>query len=67
MDKSENLEVIESLKQTYEEALKFFESGDRQGFIDAFHRVREWFGDYSEQFLKESRQLLQQANDLKQV
>ncbi|PRI65414.1 T-protein, partial [Haemophilus influenzae] len=28
--------------------------------------VRDWFGDYSEQFLRESRQLLQQANDLKQ-
>lgn len=67
MDKPENLEVIESLKQTYEESLKFFESGDRQGFIEAFHQVREWFGDYSEQFLKESRQLLQQANDLKQL
>ncbi|OOF88429.1 bifunctional chorismate mutase/prephenate dehydrogenase [Rodentibacter ratti] len=66
MDKAENLEVIESLKQTYEEALTFFENHDRQGFIDAFHQVREWFGEYSEQFLKESHQLLQQANDLKQ-
>lgn len=66
MDKTENLEVIESLKQTYEEALTFFENHDRQGFIDAFHQVREWFGEYSEQFLKESHQLLQQANDLKQ-
>lgn len=66
MDKEENLEVIESLKQTYEEALTFFENHDRQGFIDAFHQVREWFGEYSEQFLKESHQLLQQANDLKQ-
>lgn len=67
MDKAENLAVIESLKQTYEEALKFFENGDRQGFIDAFHQVRDWFGDYSEQFLKESRQLLQQANDFRQA
>ncbi|OOF37459.1 bifunctional chorismate mutase/prephenate dehydrogenase [Rodentibacter heidelbergensis] len=66
MDKPENLEVIESLKQTYEDALKFFENHDRQGFIEAFHQVRAWFGDYSEQFLKESHQLLQQANDLKQ-
>ncbi|MCQ9120786.1 bifunctional chorismate mutase/prephenate dehydrogenase [Rodentibacter pneumotropicus] len=66
MDKAENLEVIESLKQTYENALKFFENHDRQGFIDTFHQVREWFGEYSEQFLKESHQLLQQANDLKQ-
>ena len=53
MDKPENLDVIESLKQTYEEALQFFEKGDRQGFIDAFHQVREWFGEYSEQFLQE--------------
>lgn len=66
MDKPENLEVIESLKETYQEALTFFENNDRAGFIEAFHQVREWFGDYSDQFLKESRQLLQQANDLKQ-
>ncbi|WP_040977246.1 bifunctional chorismate mutase/prephenate dehydrogenase [Necropsobacter massiliensis] len=63
MDKPENLAVIESLKQSYEESLAFFENGDKQGFIDCFNRVREWFGDYSQQFLTESRQLLQQAND----
>lgn len=66
MDKPENLAVIESLKQSYEESLKFFEQGDKQGFIQAFNQVRDWFGDYSEQFLKESRQLLQQANDYRQ-
>ncbi len=63
MDKPENLAVIESLKQSYEESLAFFENGDKQGFIDCFNRVREWFGEYSQQFLTESRQLLQQAND----
>ena len=67
MDKPENLDVIESLKQTYEEALQFFERGDRQGFIDAFHQVRKWFGEYSDQFLQESRQLLQQAHDLRHI
>ena len=66
MDKPENLEVIKSLKQSYEDALAFFEHGDKQGFINSFHQVKDWFGSYSEQFLKESRQLLQQANDLKQ-
>ncbi|MCK3659002.1 bifunctional chorismate mutase/prephenate dehydrogenase [Pasteurellaceae bacterium Pebbles2] len=65
MDKPENLAVIESLKQSYEESLKFFETGDKQGFIDAFEKVHQWFGDYSELFMKESRQLLQQANDLR--
>ncbi|GJH42719.1 bifunctional chorismate mutase/prephenate dehydrogenase [Pasteurella canis] len=67
LDKPENLAVIESLKQSYEESLAFFSQGDKQGFIDSFNQVKQWFGDYSEQFLKESRQLLQQANDYRQL
>ncbi|MDU8923945.1 bifunctional chorismate mutase/prephenate dehydrogenase [Pasteurellaceae bacterium LIM206] len=66
MDKPENLAVIESLKQTYQDSLKFFENNDKEGFIRIFNQVREWFGDYSEQFMQESRQLLKQANDLRQ-
>ena len=66
MDKPENLAVIESLKQCYEESLKFFENGDREGFIKTFNQVREWFGEYSDLFMKESRHLLQQANDKRQ-
>lgn len=64
-DKPENLTVMESLQQTYKEALGFFENGDKAGFIQAFNQVKAWFGEYSEQFLKESRQLLQQANDFR--
>ena len=66
MDKPENLAVIESLKQSYEESLKFFENGDRERFIKTFNQVREWFGEYSDLFMKESRHLLQQANDKRQ-
>ncbi|EEX50253.1 T-protein [Pasteurella dagmatis] len=62
-DKPENLAVIESLKQTYEESLKFFINDDKEGFIHSFEQVKAWFGNYSDVFLKESRQLLQQAND----
>lgn len=62
-DKPENLAVIESLKQSFETSLAFFKNNDKQGFIDTFEEVHRWFGDYSEQFLKESRILLQQAND----
>lgn len=62
-DKPENLAVIEALKQSFEQGLVFFQQQDKKGFIDAFEKVRHWFGDYSEQFLKESRHLLQQAND----
>ncbi|WP_386686305.1 bifunctional chorismate mutase/prephenate dehydrogenase [Lonepinella sp. MS14437] len=66
MDKPENLAVIESLKESYVESLKFFETGDKQGFIDTFNKVSQWFGEYSDLFMKESRQLLQQANDSRQ-
>lgn len=66
MDKPENLAVIESLKQSYIESLEFFKKGDKKGFIETFNQVRDWFGEYSEQFLKESRQLLQQANDYRE-
>ncbi|MGQ0286202.1 bifunctional chorismate mutase/prephenate dehydrogenase [Pasteurellaceae bacterium 22721_9_1] len=66
MDKPENLTVIESLKQSYEQSLAFFEQNDKSGFVDTFNQVKQWFGDYSEQFMKESRQLLQQANDNRQ-
>ncbi|OOR99997.1 bifunctional chorismate mutase/prephenate dehydrogenase [Haemophilus paracuniculus] len=62
-DKPENLSVIESLKQSFEQSLAYFKNNDKAGFIEAFESVHHWFGDYSEQFLKESRNLLQQAND----
>lgn len=64
-DKPENLAVIESLKESYQEALAFFKNHDRASFNQAFQQASEWFGDYSEVFMKESRQLLQQANDYK--
>ena len=62
-DKPENLTTIQSLKATFEQSLKFFEEKDKAGCIQVFEKVHHWFGDYSEQFLKESQVLLQQAND----
>ncbi|MBE2893752.1 bifunctional chorismate mutase/prephenate dehydrogenase [Spirabiliibacterium falconis] len=67
MDKPENLAVIESLQACYQETLALFQQQDKQGFIEQFNQVRHWFGDYSEQFLTESRQLLQQANDVRKT
>ncbi|MDP8170859.1 bifunctional chorismate mutase/prephenate dehydrogenase [Pasteurella skyensis] len=62
-DKPENLAVIKSLESSFKESIAYFEKGNKQGFIQAFEAVHQWFGDYSEQFLKESSNLLQQAND----
>lgn len=64
-DKPENLSVIEDLQRSFAESLAFFQNQNKEGFIQTFEQVHQWFGDYSEQFLKESRNLLQQANDLR--
>lgn len=64
-DKPENLAVIESLQQSFAQSLAFFQQSDKQGFIQAFEQVHRWFGEYSEQFLRESQNLLKQANDLR--
>ncbi|MBE2898445.1 bifunctional chorismate mutase/prephenate dehydrogenase [Pasteurellaceae bacterium 20609_3] len=67
MDKPENLKVIASLQQCFKDTLALFEQQDKQAFIDKFNAVHAWFGDYSEQFLNESRQLLQQASDVRKA
>ena len=64
-DKPENLAVIESLQKSFNQALSYFKQQDKTAFIESFNEVHQWFGEYSEQFLKESRNLLQQANDLR--
>lgn len=64
-DKPENLAVIESLQQSFAQSVEFFKNGNKKGFIQAFDNVHRWFGDYSEQFLTESQNLLKQANDLR--
>lgn len=66
-DKPENLAVIEDLKNSYETGFAFFKNKDKAGFIAQFNQIRDWFGEYSEQFLQESRQLLQQASDARNV
>ncbi|QLB21332.1 bifunctional chorismate mutase/prephenate dehydrogenase [Vespertiliibacter pulmonis] len=63
-DKPENLAVIESLYHTFSQGIELFKQQDKQGFIAIFEQVHRWFGDYSEQFLDESQNLLKQANDL---
>ena len=66
-DKPENLAVIEHLKNSYETGFAFFKNKDKAGFIAQFNQIRDWFGDYCDQFLRESSQLLQQASDARNV
>lgn len=58
-----NVQMIRRYHQRMGQAISYLESGDRQSFIDTFHKVSEFFGDYAGQFLRESKLLLAQAHD----
>lgn len=62
----QNLAMIRRYYQNFGEALRLLERGDRAGFIDAFSQVARFFGEHADQFLRESRMLLAQANDRRQ-
>lgn len=59
----ENIEMIKRFHQRFGQALDILDSQDKQSFIENFNQVSDWFGDYSQQFMVESQNLLKQAND----
>ena len=59
----QNLAMIRRYYQNIGEALGLLERGDREGFIEAFSQVSSFFGEHADEFLRESRTLLAQAND----
>ena len=59
----QNLAMIRRYYQNFGEALGLLERGDRDGFIEAFSQVSSFFGEHADEFLRESRTLLVQAND----
>lgn len=63
MDKDENIAVINSLQQAFDQALKIIQNKDKDEFMATFNMVKNWFGDYANSFLNESRQILEQASD----
>lgn len=63
MSQPENLAMIRRYHERFGEMLEMLEQYDSDAFIQEFAKVREWFGDYAQQFLQESRNLLAQAHD----
>jgi chorismate mutase / prephenate dehydrogenase len=59
----QNLAMVRRYFERFGEVLHLLEQGDRAGFITAFRQVSDFFGPHADQFLKESRMLLAQAND----
>ncbi|MOA43353.1 T-protein [compost metagenome] len=58
--------MIRRYYQNFGEVLGLLERGDRAGFIEAFSQVSGFFGEHADEFLRESRMLLAQANDRRQ-
>jgi chorismate mutase / prephenate dehydrogenase len=55
--------LLRRLHERFGEALALLESDDKQGFIESFNNVADWFGDYAASSLIESKRLLQKADD----
>ncbi|BDX06242.1 bifunctional chorismate mutase/prephenate dehydrogenase [Planctobacterium marinum] len=47
----------------FDEAMALLESGDKQQFVNQFNDIAQWFGDYANQCLADSKKLLLKADD----
>ena len=63
LSSEENIAMIKRFHQQFGEALTLLDNKDKAGFVSQFEQVSAWFGDYSQQFMSESQNLLKQAND----
>lgn len=59
--------MIRRYLQRFQDLLTLIETEGREAFIREFSDVAQWFGPYARQFLQESAQLLQHADDVKHV
>lgn len=67
MASDDNIDLVKRYYQRFGELIQILESRDKEAFIKTFDEIKTWFGDYSLQFMQESKALLQQANDSRQV
>lgn len=63
MSSEENLAMIKRFAKNLNQSIALIEEKDKQGFINRFKEVSDWFGDYAPKFMQESQALLKQAND----
>jgi chorismate mutase/prephenate dehydrogenase len=61
----DNVGMMKRFAYRFLELLDDVETGDKQAFVTMFNQVSHWFGDYADIFLKESKEMLLKANELK--
>lgn len=61
----DNFMLLRRFHERYGNALEMLERGDKQAFIQQFGVVSEWFGEYAQKCLIDSKKLLLKADDSK--
>ena len=61
----DNIMMMKRFAYRFLELLEDVELGDKEAFVSMFKQVSDWFGDYAEDFLAESKTMLLKANELK--
>ncbi|QIQ20665.1 bifunctional chorismate mutase/prephenate dehydrogenase [Zophobihabitans entericus] len=63
MSSDQNIDLIKRYHACLGEMIKLLEKQDKSHFIENFNQISDWFGDYADRFMVESRGLLKFAND----
>ena len=61
----DNIAMMKRFAYRFLELLEDVEMGDKEAFVTMFEHVSDWFGDYADDFLAESKTMLLKANELK--
>jgi chorismate mutase / prephenate dehydrogenase len=61
----ENIAMMKRFAHRFLELLDDVDRGDKESFVGMFNEVSDWFGDYADIFLQESKAMLLKANELK--
>ena len=61
----ENVEMMKRFAHRFLELLDDVNLDDKDAFVEKFNDVSDWFGDYADDFLEESKSMLLKANELK--
>lgn len=67
LSNNNNLEIIERYINVLQDSLNKIKAGDRNSFIKSFNVAKEYFGEFSTMFMKESKGLLAKMHDAKMI
>ncbi|MGS2720590.1 bifunctional chorismate mutase/prephenate dehydrogenase [Paraglaciecola aestuariivivens] len=62
-DNKDSLAMLKAFQLNFNQALKMLEQNNKTEFIQAFNNIAAWFGDYAQESLLSSKQLLLKADD----